>query len=106
MSPIPPWAFGEHRPDRVRKYESVSAVSQGQSRSGDLQQNGHPTVDPRDPRTINWAEVAARARADLGEERVARFSDRLRTAMTVAVLPVRPGADWPHRIREPTVPDE
>ena len=37
----------------------------------------------RDPSNIDWAKVAARARADLGSERVARFSERLRKAMNV-----------------------
>lgn len=39
---------------------------------------------------IDWADVAARARADLGEERVARFSERLRTTMLVRERSVRP----------------
>lgn len=51
-----------------------------------------PTLNPRD---IDWAEVAAKARADLGDEQIARFSDRLRKAMNVTADTVRPGAFRP-----------
>ncbi len=40
---------------------------------------------------IDWAEVAARAKADLGDEPVERFSDRLRMTMMVAADTLRPG---------------
>jgi hypothetical protein len=43
----------------------------------------HRTVNTSDLFGIDWADVAARARADLGDERVARFSERLRTTMLV-----------------------
>jgi hypothetical protein len=39
-------------------------------------------VTTRDLRDIDWAAVAATAREDLGNELVARFSERLRTTMT------------------------
>ncbi len=50
------------------------------------------TLNPHD---IDWAEVAARAKADLGDEPVDRFSDRLRKAMNVTAAPVRQGAFYP-----------
>ena len=43
----------------------------------------HRIVTTGDLYGIDWADVAARARADLGDERVARFSERLRTTMLV-----------------------
>jgi hypothetical protein len=36
---------------------------------------------PRQPHEINWAEVAARASATVGVERIAEFSNRLRMRM-------------------------
>jgi len=45
----------------------------------------------RDPYDIDWAKVAARARAELGDERVARFSERLRMTMMVTAGALRPG---------------
>jgi hypothetical protein len=57
-------------------------------------------VDQKDRESINWADVAARARADLGDEKVASFSERLRTTMTLAVVPVRLGDGWGNRFRE------
>ena len=50
------------------------------------------TLNPRD---IDWGEVAARAKADIGDEPVARFSDRLRKAMNVTTDTFRPGAFQP-----------
>ena len=47
------------------------------------------------PYDIDWAEVAARARADLGDESIARFSDRLRKAMNVTADAFRSGAFHP-----------
>jgi hypothetical protein len=41
----------------------------------------HRSVTTEDLYGIDWADVAARARADLGDERVAHFSERLRTTM-------------------------
>jgi hypothetical protein len=43
----------------------------------------------RDLHNIDWAAVAARARADLGNELVAHFSERLRTTMTAYVAQLR-----------------
>ena len=50
-----------------------------------------PTVSPKDTNKIDWADVAARARAELGDEPVQDFSHRLRTAMKVIEDPARPG---------------
>ncbi len=65
----------------------------------------HPTVATRDFPNIDWAAVAARARADLGDERIARFSQRLRAAMTVTAIPVRTGDAWGHGFEERATPD-
>ncbi len=53
------------------------------------------------PYDIDWADVAARARADLGDEQIARFSDRLRKAAIVTVGALRPGATEGVRFGEP-----
>jgi hypothetical protein len=58
-----------------------------------------PDVTPLNPRDIDWAEVAARARADIGDEQIARFSDRLRKAMNVTADTFRQGAIY-HRDTE------
>jgi hypothetical protein len=50
-----------------------------------------PTVNNRDLYHIDWAEVAARARAELGDEPVTNFSDRLRMTMMVTAGGLRPG---------------
>ena len=50
----------------------------------------HRFVTTRDLYGIDWADVAARARADLGDERVARVSERLRTTMLVRERSARP----------------
>jgi len=60
----------------------------------------HPTVTKRAPPGINWAEVAARAKADLGDERVEKASARLRMAMMAAADSSRPEATWGRRSRE------
>ena len=61
----------------------------------------HPAVTTADLQDIDWAAVAERARADLGEERVARFSEHLRTTMTVIASRNRPSGDgWGHRTGE------
>ncbi len=69
----------------------------------------HTTVTQRDPRMIDWAAVAAKARADLGDERVARFSERLRTTMMVVArsgtVLVGTNANWSARISSPVVGD-
>lgn len=49
----------------------------------------HRIVTTGDFYGIDWADVAARARADLGDERVARFSERLRTTMLVRERSIR-----------------
>jgi hypothetical protein len=43
----------------------------------------HRSVTTSDLYDIDWADVAARARADLGDERVSHFSERLRRTMLV-----------------------
>jgi hypothetical protein len=43
------------------------------------------------PHDIDWAEVTARARADLRDEQIARFSDRLRKAMNATADTPRSG---------------
>ena len=59
------------------------------------------TVHNRDPDHIDWAKVAARARADLGDEPVAHFSDRLRMTMMVTAGALRPGDTEGLRFGEP-----
>ena len=54
-----------------------------------------PDVTTPNPHDIDWAEVAARARADLGDEQIARFSDRLRKAMNVTADTFRSGVFQP-----------
>lgn len=58
-----------------------------------------PAVTTLNPHGIDWAEVAARARADLGDEPVARFSDRFRMIVMVAAEALRPGDSEGLRIR-------
>jgi len=60
-----------------------------------------PIVNNRDPYHIDWAEVAARARAELGDEPVAEFSDRLRMTMMVTAGTLRPGDSEGLRFGEP-----
>ena len=48
----------------------------------------------RDLQGIDWAAVAAKAKADLGDERVAYFSERLRTTMTAVAAQPRGGEVW------------
>jgi hypothetical protein len=48
-------------------------------------------VNTSDLRQIDWAEVARRARADLGDERIARTSERVRTTMLAIAAVVRAG---------------
>ena len=54
----------------------------------------------RDLRHIDWANVAARARTQLGDERVEDFSQRLRTAMKVVEELPRPNDTVRLRFRE------
>ena len=60
----------------------------------------------RDLHNIDWAAVAARARADLGDERVAYFSERLRTTMTATAAKLRRGEGWGNRFGDPSTLDE
>ncbi len=60
------------------------------------------TNRPHHPSDIDWAEVAARARADLGDEPVARFSDRFRMIVMVSADALRPGDTEGLRFGEPT----
>jgi hypothetical protein len=39
---------------------------------------------------INWAEVAARAKADLGDDRIERFSQRMRATALALQASARP----------------
>jgi len=81
----------------------------GQSRSGAAignESKGVPTVTTRDLHNIDWAAVAARARADLGNELVAHVSERLRTTMTAYAAQVRPGDGWSRRFGDPSAMDE
>lgn len=48
------------------------------------------TSRPLNPYDIDWATVAARARAELGDEPVERFSDRLRMNVVVTADTLRP----------------
>ncbi len=60
----------------------------------------------RDLHNIDWAAVAARARADLGDERVAHFSERLRTTMTATAAKLRRGDGWGNQFGDPSTLDE
>lgn len=58
------------------------------------------TVTTGELHKIDWAAVAARARANLGEEGVARISDRLRKTMMLTGMSdprdsEQPGFDQP-----------
>lgn len=44
----------------------------------------HSTVSPADIQRIDWADVAARARADVGDEEVERVSERVRILVLAA----------------------
>jgi len=63
-------------------------------------------VTTRDLHDIDWDAVAATARADLGDELVARFSERLRTTMTAYAAQLRPSAGWGRRFGDPSTMDE
>ena len=60
----------------------------------------------RDLHNIDWAAVAARARADIGNELVAHFSERLRTTMTAYAAQLRPVAGWGRRFGDPSPMDD
>ena len=60
----------------------------------------------RDLNNIDWAAVADKARADVGDERVAHFSERLRTTMTAAAAQPRRGEAWGQRFGDPSTLDE
>ncbi len=61
----------------------------------------HPTVTPSHLQKINWAAVAARAKADLGDEPVERFSDRFRMIVMVTAGALHPGNTEGLRFGEP-----
>jgi hypothetical protein len=61
----------------------------------------HPTVSTRELHNIDWADVAAKARAELGDESVARFSDRLRMTLMVTAGALRPGDTEDFRFGQP-----
>ena len=60
----------------------------------------HPTVRTAQLRNINWAEVASKAKADLGDERVEHASARLRMAMLAVADSARPASDWGRRDKQ------
>ena len=60
----------------------------------------------RDLHNIDWAAVAARARADLGNELVAHFSERLRTTMSTYAAQLRPADGRGCRFGDPSAMDE
>jgi hypothetical protein len=47
-------------------------------------------VTTRDFHQIDWADVAARARADLGDEWIAQASERVRMTMLILTSSVQP----------------
>ncbi len=55
----------------------------------------------RDLHKIDWVAVAARARADLGDEPVARFSERLRVTMMATAATLYPRDTEGLRFGEP-----
>jgi hypothetical protein len=54
------------------------------------------------PHDIDWPRIAAMAKADLGDEPVERFSDRLRMIVMVTADALRPGDSEGLRSGEPT----
>jgi hypothetical protein len=67
---------------------------------------GAPSVTTPDLHNIDWAAVAARARADLGDEGVAHFSERLRTTIIATAAKLRLGEGWGNRFGDPSTLDE
>ena len=61
----------------------------------------HPTETPNDSHKIDWAAIAARAKADLGDEPVERFSDGFRMVVMVTAGALRPGNTEGLRFGEP-----
>jgi len=61
-----------------------------------------PMAKTHDPHHVDWAEVAARARAALGDESVTRVSDRLRMTMMATAGALRPGDTAGLRFGTPT----
>jgi hypothetical protein len=80
------WAIGRAhlRSPHTRSFFAASVRKTGVSYTD-------PTVNHSDPYHIDWAEVAARARAELGDEPVAHFSDRLRMTMMATAGGLRSG---------------
>ncbi len=60
-----------------------------------------PTVTIRELHKIDWADVAAKARAEHGYESVARISDRLRMTLMVTAGAFRPGDTDDFRFGQP-----
>ena len=60
-----------------------------------------PTVNSRGLHKIDWADVAAKARAEHGYESVARVSDRLRMTLMVTASAFRPGDSEDLRFGQP-----
>jgi hypothetical protein len=58
-------------------------------------------VTTQNPYDIDWAGVAAKARADLGDESIARFSDRFRMIVMNAADALRPVESEGIRFGEP-----
>ena len=56
----------------------------------------------RDLNNIDWAAVAARARADLGNEQIAHFSEPLRATTTAYAAQLRPADGMGHRFGDPS----
>ena len=73
-SSLPPW-YGQHGAGERGVIHSLTVT----------------TLTTLNPHDIDWADLAARARADLGDEPVERFSDRFRTFVMVTAETLRPG---------------
>lgn len=69
---------------------NISATANGPSARTQARRT-LPTVTTQNPYDIDWGKIAARARADLGDEPVARFSDRFRVIVMAAADALRPG---------------
>ncbi len=82
-----------------------SQASHGRVLPSDMNK-GAPSVTTPDLHNIDWAAVAARARADLGDERVAHFSEHLRTTIIATAAKLRLGEGWGNRFGDPSTLDE
>ena len=90
------------RPSGLIDFVGVHLPNRAVAQQASLARHTLPTMPPLNPRDIDWAEVAARARADLGDEPVARFSDRFRMIVMVTADALRPGDTERLRFGEPT----